>query len=250
MWLMLCCREWQAQLHDVLGSQCVGMLRLETGALKATYTNTLSSAQATVSMLMVVAGRRAAEAAIHQLQAVIRYASNCFRDGCPAVRRFLAGLHVLLAHRAQSHGMFTHLASGADTCSLCCPPLPSLLPWMARLSVSPVCKGVGRIPTCMLQVLTGGCLPPALPFPFDHGARRLLAQQPSKLPDFIRFRLEVRALRQQQEDLLVALPAQVADLYASVKAWGFRLPHNDQVGEAGAALAAVQDSLTAGSWTW
>jgi hypothetical protein len=56
-----------------------------------------------------------------------------------------------------------------------------------------------------------------------------LSQQPSKLPEFITFRLHVRALRQQQEDLLVALPAQVADLYASVKAWGFRLPHNDQV---------------------
>lgn len=59
---------------------------------------------------------------------------------------------------------------------------------------------------------------------------RQLAQQPSKLPDFISFRLEVRGVRQQQEDLLVALPAQVSDLYAAVTAWGFRLPHTDQVG--------------------
>lgn len=56
----------------VLDSQCVGMLRLETGALKATYSNTLSSAQATVTMMMVVAGRRAAEGAIDRLQAVTR----------------------------------------------------------------------------------------------------------------------------------------------------------------------------------
>jgi hypothetical protein len=56
-----------------------------------------------------------------------------------------------------------------------------------------------------------------------------LTQQPSKLPHFIAFRLAVRAIRQQQEDLLVALPAQVADLYASVTSWGFRLPNNDQV---------------------
>lgn len=69
----MACREWQAQLQDVLGSQSVGMLRLETGALKATYTNTLSSAHATVAMLMVVAGRRAAEAAIEKLQAVKRW---------------------------------------------------------------------------------------------------------------------------------------------------------------------------------
>lgn len=48
------------------------MLRLETGALKATYTNTLKSAQATIAMLMVVAGRRAAEAAIDKLQGVTR----------------------------------------------------------------------------------------------------------------------------------------------------------------------------------
>lgn len=67
------CREWQAQLQVVLDSQCVGMLRLETGALKATYTNTLSSAQATIAMLMAVAGRRAAEAAIDKLQTVSRY---------------------------------------------------------------------------------------------------------------------------------------------------------------------------------
>lgn len=65
-------REWQAQLQVVLDSQCVGMLRLETGALKATYSNTLSSAQATVTMMMVVAGRRAAEGAIDRLQAVTR----------------------------------------------------------------------------------------------------------------------------------------------------------------------------------
>jgi hypothetical protein len=60
-----------------------------------------------------------------------------------------------------------------------------------------------------------------------------LAQQPSRLPDFISFRLAVRAIRQQQEDLLVSLPAQVAELYASVTAWGFRLPHTDQVGVLG-----------------
>lgn len=83
-------------------------------------------------------------------------------------------------------------------------------------STSRVYASPTPISTCLL------CLGP--------GAPSTLAQQPSKLPDFIRFRLEVRALRQQQEDLLVALPAQVADLYASVKAWGFRLPHNDQVG--------------------
>jgi hypothetical protein len=66
------CREWRAQLQVVLDSQGVGMLRLETGALKATYTNTLSSAQATIAMLMVVAGRRAAQAAIDKLQTVSR----------------------------------------------------------------------------------------------------------------------------------------------------------------------------------
>lgn len=121
-------REWQVQLQIVLDSQSVGMLRLETGSLKATYTSTLSSAQATIAMLMVVAGRRAAEAAIDKLQ----------------------------------------------------------------------------------------------------GVSRDLAQQPSKLPDFISFRLAVRAVRQQQEDLLVALPAQVSDLYITVTAWGFRLPHTDQ----------------------
>lgn len=56
-----------------------------------------------------------------------------------------------------------------------------------------------------------------------------LAQQPSKLPDFITFRLHVRGVRQQQEDLLVVLPAQVADLYACVTDWGFSLPQADQV---------------------
>jgi hypothetical protein len=70
--LVTACREWQAQLQVVLDSQCVGMLRLETGALKATYTNTLSSAQATIAMLMAVAGRRAAEAAVDKLQTVSR----------------------------------------------------------------------------------------------------------------------------------------------------------------------------------
>lgn len=40
----------------------------------------------------------------------------------------------------------------------------------------------------------------------------------------------MRAVKQQQEDLLVVLPAQVADLYSTVTAqWGFRLPHADQV---------------------
>jgi len=61
------------QLQIVLDSQSVGMLRLETGSLKATYTSTLSSAQATIAMLMVVAGRRAAEAAIDKLQGVSRW---------------------------------------------------------------------------------------------------------------------------------------------------------------------------------
>jgi hypothetical protein len=56
-----------------------------------------------------------------------------------------------------------------------------------------------------------------------------LTQQPSKLPEFIAFRLAVRAIRQQQDYLLVALPAQVAGLYNSVTSWGFRLPSTDQV---------------------
>lgn len=70
--LVLHCREWRAQLQVALDAQCVGMLRLETGALKATYTNTLKSAQATIAMLMVVAGRRAAQAAVDKLQAITR----------------------------------------------------------------------------------------------------------------------------------------------------------------------------------
>lgn len=69
-------REWQAQLQVVLDSKCVGMLQLETSALKASHTNTLKSAQATIAMLMVVAARRAAEAAIDKLQEVTRYASG------------------------------------------------------------------------------------------------------------------------------------------------------------------------------
>lgn len=70
---VMLCREWQVQLQIVLDSQSVGTLRLETGSLKATYTSTLSSAQATIAMLMVVAGRRAAEAAIDKLQGVSRW---------------------------------------------------------------------------------------------------------------------------------------------------------------------------------
>lgn len=107
---LLCRREWQAQLQDVLGSQCVGMLRLETGALKATYTNTLSSAQATIPMLMVVAGRRAAEAAIHQLQAVTRYATISTQQDCSTVHivSLAACLTACLpstAHRVHSSGL-------------------------------------------------------------------------------------------------------------------------------------------------
>lgn len=75
--MCLLCREWQAQLQVVLDSQAVGMLHLETGTLKATYSNTLSSARATIAMMMVVAGRRAAEAAIGKLQAVTRLVWTC-----------------------------------------------------------------------------------------------------------------------------------------------------------------------------
>lgn len=73
--------------------------------------------------------------------------------------------------------------------------------------------------------LTSACLPACVPA----RACSELAQQPSKLPDFITFRLHVRGVRQQQEDLLVVLPAQVADLYACVTDWGFSLPQADQV---------------------
>jgi hypothetical protein len=90
-----CCREWRAQLQVALDAQCVGMLRLETGALKATYTNTLKSAQATIAMLMVVAGRRAAEAAVDKLQAVTR----CVCAPTPATCCHQRGIHYCSSRR-------------------------------------------------------------------------------------------------------------------------------------------------------
>lgn len=58
---------------------------------------------------------------------------------------------------------------------------------------------------------------------------RGLSQQPTKLPDYLAFRAHVNSIHQSREDLLVALPGQVQDMYATVTGWGFRLPHTDQV---------------------
>lgn len=207
-------REWQAQLQVALDSQCVGMLRLETGALKATYTNTLKSAQATIAMPMVVAGRRAAEAAIDKLQAVTRYAAN------PALP----------------------LNPGIIPCEAYHPCL-RILAWSVRHHrdlLSMLASELHMLYTLTSHTVLTSCI-------CLHGFAcpvlcSELAQQPSKLPDFITFRLHVRALKQQQEDLLVALPAQVADLYASVTAWGFRLPHNDQVKRTDCSLPVRQQA--------
>jgi hypothetical protein len=76
------------------------MLRLETSALKATYTNTLDSAQATIAMLMVVAARRAADAAIDKLQEVTRCAANPYSPTCRALflQQLPKGAHIVLVH--------------------------------------------------------------------------------------------------------------------------------------------------------
>jgi hypothetical protein len=69
---MLAVREWQAQLEVALNGQAVGLLQLETGTLKAALTNTLTSASATIAMMVVAAARRAAEAAVAKLQSTTR----------------------------------------------------------------------------------------------------------------------------------------------------------------------------------
>lgn len=68
----LLCREWQAQLQVVCDSQSVGLLQLQTSFLKTTYMTKLSSAQATIAMMLVSAARKECQAAIAELHSLVR----------------------------------------------------------------------------------------------------------------------------------------------------------------------------------
>ncbi|WIA11423.1 hypothetical protein OEZ85_011540 [Tetradesmus obliquus] len=67
---------------------------------------------------------------------------------------------------------------------------------------------------------------------------RDLAAQPSKLGEFISFRLRVREVQAARDRVSGLRPAQVQDLYATATSWGGRLPHADQV-----ALHDLQEAL-------
>ncbi|WIA31508.1 hypothetical protein OEZ86_002401 [Tetradesmus obliquus] len=67
---------------------------------------------------------------------------------------------------------------------------------------------------------------------------RDLAAQPSKLGEFISFRLRVREVQAARDRVSGLRPAQVQDLYAIATSLGGRLPHADQV-----ALDDLQEAL-------
>lgn len=60
-----------------------------------------------------------------------------------------------------------------------------------------------------------------------------MSQQPSKLVEFISFKLRVKDVWQQREQLSVMRPGQVHLMYATAADWasagGGKLPHTDQV---------------------
>jgi hypothetical protein len=58
---------------------------------------------------------------------------------------------------------------------------------------------------------------------------RDLAAQPSKLSEFIAFRLRVKEVQHARDRVSGLRPAQVQDMYAAATSWGGRLPHTDQV---------------------
>jgi len=60
---------------------------------------------------------------------------------------------------------------------------------------------------------------------------RELAQQPSKLNEFIAFKLHVKEVWQCKEEVAVLKPGQVAAMYSTAAEWSSSpLPHADQVG--------------------
>jgi hypothetical protein len=68
---------------------------------------------------------------------------------------------------------------------------------------------------------------------------RDLAAQPSKLNEFIAFRLRVREVQAARDRVSGLRPAQVQDLYATATSWGGRLPHMDQVCAYNDALCGI-----------
>jgi hypothetical protein len=72
-----------------------------------------------------------------------------------------------------------------------------------------------------------------------HHTHRELAQQPAKLPEFLAFKAHVAGISQCRENLLLALPGDVQDLWSTVTGWGFRLPQTDQVRECSVVLGGA-----------
>lgn len=78
------------------------------------------------------------------------------------------------------------------------------------------------------------CLPPTLTdILITTPKHRDLAPQPSKLADFIPFKLLVKDVWQSRENLSGQRPAQLQEMYSVAADWaptnGGRIPHNDQV---------------------